>query len=314
MAEHAHGSFYGFDHVEIVTSHGDFCNGEYREWLLEREPNAAQLVGAANQLTHDYVCPQAVRTSIPEELYSTTYIAERAEAWAAVRVPSAMTRFIPTRYVSRLHRIIRRQPRVFVTDEKITMLEEILPLLEAVLESVRAALTSDDKELHYQGAHAMWELACDRGNHKFMSFTVFECLGDMLRSSELRVQSLAAATIWRLAEHEVTITRLPTEQEIKDTYIKKYDREYGPTYLVLDVLQKVFYTNNGAREAFVDMCDSEYVQRCTFDSYLYKKVVDPNPVEDVKLLFGTIGSLIKGAATAKPDAVFSNPVESLKRI
>ena len=83
---------------------------------------------------------------------------------------------------------------------------------------------------------------------------------------------------------------------------------------MLDVLQKVFYTNNGAREAFVDMCDSEYVQRCTFDSYLYKKVVDPNPVEDVKLLFGTIGSLIKGAATAKPDAVFSNPVESLKRI
>ena len=128
-----------------------------------------------------------------------------------------------------------------------------------------------------------------------------------------------AAKSGRMAAEEIVAltaggTRLPTEQEIKDTYIKKYDREYGPTYPVLDVLQKVFYTNNGAREAFVDMCDSEYVQRCTFDSYLYKKVVDPNPVEDVKLLFGTIGSLIKGAATAKPDAVFSNPVESLKRI
>ena len=128
-----------------------------------------------------------------------------------------------------------------------------------------------------------------------------------------------AAKSGRMAAEEIVAltaggTRMPTEQEIKDTYIKKYDREYGPTYLVLDVLQKVFYTNNGAREAFVDMCDSEYVQRCTFDSYLYKKVVDPNPVEDVKLLFGTIGSLIKGAATAKPDAVFSNPVESLKRI
>ena len=98
-------------------------------------------------------------------------------------------------------------------------------------------------------------------------------------------------------------TRLPTEQEIKDTYIKKYDREYGPTYLVLDVLQKVFYTNNGAREAFVDMCDSEYVQRCTFDSYLYKKVVDPNPVEDVKLLFGTIGSLIKAAHMHTTNAI-----------
>ena len=128
-----------------------------------------------------------------------------------------------------------------------------------------------------------------------------------------------AAKSGRMAAEEIVAltaggTRLPTEQEIKDTYIKKYDRAYGPTYLVLDVLQKVFYTNNGAREAFVDMCDSEYVQRCTFDSYLYKKVVDPNPVEDVKLLFNTIGSLIKGAATAKPDQVFSNPVESLKRI
>merc|ERR1712128_391772 len=101
-------------------------------------------------------------------------------------------------------------------------------------------------------------------------------------------------------------TRLPTEQEIKDTYIKKYDRAYGPAYLVLGVLQKVFYTNNGARE--------EFVQRCTFDSYLYKKVVDPNPIEDVRLLFNTVGSLIKGAATAKPDQVFSNSVESLKRI
>jgi geranylgeranyl reductase len=128
-----------------------------------------------------------------------------------------------------------------------------------------------------------------------------------------------AAKSGRMAAEEIVAltaggTRLPTEQEIKDTYIKKYDRAYGPTYLVLDVLQKVFYTNNGAREAFVDMCDSEYVQRCTFDSYLYKKVVDPNPVEDVKLLFNTVGSLIKGAATAKPDQVFSNPVESLKRI
>lgn len=128
-----------------------------------------------------------------------------------------------------------------------------------------------------------------------------------------------AAKSGRMAAEEIVAltaggTRLPTEQEIKDTYIKKYDRAYGPTYLVLDVLQKVFYTNNGAREAFVDMCDSEYVQRCTFDSYLYKTVVTPNPVEDVKLLFNTIGSLIKGAATAKPDMVFSNPVESLKRI
>ena len=59
-----------------------------------------------------------------------------------------------------------------------------------------------------------------------------------------------------------------------DEYIKPYDKLYGPTYLVLDILQKVFYTTNAAREAFVELCASDYVQRVTFNSYLYKKVCD----------------------------------------
>lgn len=42
-------------------------------------------------------------------------------------------------------------------------------------------------------------------------------------------------------------------------------------FLLLCVSQ-VFYSNNAAREAFVELCESEYVQRVTFDSYLYKKV------------------------------------------
>jgi len=109
-------------------------------------------------------------------------------------------------------------------------------------------------------------------------------------------------------------SRLPTQAEIESTYIKDYDRAYGPTYAVLDILQKVFYSNNGAREAFVELCKSKYVQQVTFDSYLYKKVQGNNPLDDIKLLGETIGCLIKGYAIAKPDAEFSNPVESLKRI
>merc|ERR1719171_3080682 len=111
-------------------------------------------------------------------------------------------------------------------------------------------------------------------------------------------------------------TRLPTEEEIKKTYIADYDRAYGPTYTVLDIQQKVFYSNNAGREAFVELCDSEYVQKVTFDSYLYKKVQGNNPVEDVKLLFDTIGSLIRNRYInpAKPDKEFSNPVESLNRL
>merc|ERR1712146_35464 len=65
---------------------------------------------------------------------------------------------------------------------------------------------------------------------------------------------------------------LPTQQEIEDTYIADYDKKYQATYVVLDLLQKVFYSSNAAREAFVEMCDSDYVQKVTFDSYLYKTV------------------------------------------
>jgi len=109
-------------------------------------------------------------------------------------------------------------------------------------------------------------------------------------------------------------TQLPTEQGIIEDYIKPYDKLYGPTYTVLDILQKVFYSSNAGREAFVELCESKYVQQVTFDSYLYKKVQGNNPVSDIVLLFDTINALVRGAATATPDKKFSNPVESLKRL
>jgi len=128
-----------------------------------------------------------------------------------------------------------------------------------------------------------------------------------------------AAKSGRMAAEEIVQlmkggSRLPTQAEIEKSYIAKYDRAYGPTYFVLDALQKVFYTNNGAREAFVELCNSKYVQQVTFDSYLYKRVQGNNPLDDLKLLGETIGCLMKGYAKSAPDQEFSNPVESLKRI
>lgn len=62
------------------------------------------------------------------------------------------------------------------------------------------------------------------------------------------------------------------------------------------------------------MCDSEYVQKVTFDSYLYKKVQGNNPIEDIKLLFGTLGSILKYNAITPPDKPIDNPVESQNRL
>lgn len=91
--------------------------------------------------------------------------------------------------------------------------------------------------------------------------------------------------------------RIPTEDDLK-VYLKRWDRKYGMTYKVLDVLQTVFYRSDATREAFVEMCADIDVQKLTFDSYLYKTVVPANPLVQLKLTAKTIGSLIRGNALA----------------
>src|SRR5690606_34225300 len=62
--------FYGFDHVELCTFHGDEVGGDYSRWLEARHPGSAALRGPENAIPDDrYSAPQAWRTRIPEELY-----------------------------------------------------------------------------------------------------------------------------------------------------------------------------------------------------------------------------------------------------
>jgi geranylgeranyl reductase len=91
--------------------------------------------------------------------------------------------------------------------------------------------------------------------------------------------------------------RIPTEQDLK-VYLKRWDKKYGATYLVLDLLQRVFYRSDATREAFVEMCSDINVQKLTFDSYLYKTVVPANPLIQLQITAKTIGSLIRGNALA----------------
>jgi arylsulfatase A-like enzyme len=70
--------YYGYDHVDMVTGHGYACNGHYKQWLRAQSTQADAWCDPNNQLPHDYVCPQAIRTAIPEDLYSTSFIRDRA--------------------------------------------------------------------------------------------------------------------------------------------------------------------------------------------------------------------------------------------
>ena len=90
---------------------------------------------------------------------------------------------------------------------------------------------------------------------------------------------------------------IPSEKDLK-VYLKIWDKQYGATYKVLEILQNIFYRNDAAREAFVEMCDDKDVQKLTFDSYLYKRVVVMNPWQQLKLTLLTLGSVLRGHALA----------------
>jgi arylsulfatase A-like enzyme len=74
--------YYGFKHVELAVGHGDQVVGHYSRWLQARGGDAGSLCGAKNQLPENrYSAPQAWRTRVPEDVYPTSYVAERAIAY-----------------------------------------------------------------------------------------------------------------------------------------------------------------------------------------------------------------------------------------
>ncbi len=78
MQEH----FYGFEHVEIADDHADRAGGDYLLWARSQHPDFGSLVGPENAHPDNRInAPQAWRTRVPEELYSTTYIEQRTIAY-----------------------------------------------------------------------------------------------------------------------------------------------------------------------------------------------------------------------------------------
>ncbi|WP_434055799.1 MAG: sulfatase-like hydrolase/transferase [Roseibium sp.] len=82
LAERLKGDFYGFGHVEVAADHGDQASGDYLLWARAQTPDFDALTGPENALPDNRItAPQAWRTAVPEELYSTSWIADRSEAW-----------------------------------------------------------------------------------------------------------------------------------------------------------------------------------------------------------------------------------------
>ncbi|MFX0083606.1 MAG: sulfatase [Candidatus Hodarchaeota archaeon] len=98
MKEIFNSPYYGFDEVEISIGHGDICGGHYLDWLKEKVLNNTsfmkELIGKRtfeNERTifNDLLKLRRKRkpftfiyeTEMPEELYPTTFVAERTIAF-----------------------------------------------------------------------------------------------------------------------------------------------------------------------------------------------------------------------------------------
>jgi arylsulfatase A-like enzyme len=69
--------YYGFDEVDLVVEHSDFCSGHYYQWLLEQGVDPTRLQGQSNALPFEAKSRQVWKTRVPAELYSTSYITQR---------------------------------------------------------------------------------------------------------------------------------------------------------------------------------------------------------------------------------------------
>lgn len=69
--------FYGFKDYVSVLRHGFNTGGNHELHIKENAPEVMQLKSRDVQFPHDYICPQAIRTKVPEEHYSTQFIADK---------------------------------------------------------------------------------------------------------------------------------------------------------------------------------------------------------------------------------------------
>ncbi len=71
--------YYGYDEVELISGNGTVCAGHYTEWLEERAPDIAEDMKKRVR-NYDYLFSLFCK-EINEELYNTTYVKERTQAF-----------------------------------------------------------------------------------------------------------------------------------------------------------------------------------------------------------------------------------------
>jgi geranylgeranyl reductase len=70
-------------------------------------------------------------------------------------------------------------------------------------------------------------------------------------------------------------------------------RLHGRVFLILRIMQGVWYRNDGLRERFVSICRDRDVQQLTWDSYMNKELVRAKPVAHARIFFKDLAHLFR---------------------
>ena len=73
---------------------------------------------------------------------------------------------------------------------------------------------------------------------------------------------------------------------------KRFLKKHGKVFFVLGIMQRFWYHTDKRRERFVTMCDDADVQRLTWESYLYKRLVKRDPMAHVRVFIKDMGHLL----------------------
>ena len=73
---------------------------------------------------------------------------------------------------------------------------------------------------------------------------------------------------------------------------KRFMRQHGKVFWVLNILQRFWYSSDKRRERFVSICRDRDVQQLTFEAYLHKRLVRARPMAHARIFFKDMAHLL----------------------
>ncbi|MBI3791375.1 MAG: FAD-dependent monooxygenase, partial [Gemmatimonadetes bacterium] len=100
-----------------------------------------------------------------------------------------------------------------------------------------------------------------------------------------------AMTGGRRAAEAVARAQLSGDARVLKEARRRFMREHGQVFWVLDIMQRFWYSNDNRRERFVAICRDPDVQSLTFEAYMRKRLIRARPLAHLRIFMKNLGHL-----------------------